>query len=617
VAASDLARYAEQLAGPRGRAHLIVADDPAEAILETIAAEQVDTVVVGNVGMSGRRQFLLGNIPNRISHGAACTVVIVNTTAAAGGAPSLPRRRRRADDGAPRPGDLLARAVRINRLLAQAGWRQWRAGVQLNDRASLERLGQQLRLTLTELGPTFAKIGQILSTRPDLLPPIIIDELSKLQERVTPLSEAEVVGAIERELGVPWEDVFASLEPTPLAAGTIAQVHRATLETGERVVVKVQRPTAQADIQRDLGLLELLARQAAGRPAFRRVIDLPAMVEHLASSLRRELDFRREAANLTRMAEVLAGFSQLAVPRVYDAYSGERLLVMEEIQGVTLPQAPSGPARQAAARQLLESFFHQVMAVGFFHADPHPGNLKWSQERIFFLDLGMVGELEADVRELMLLMLLAFAQKDGAFLAEVVLMLGQQGAADRPAKQIDLAAFQADLQQLVEKYRALSLQQLQLGPLLQEVTTIAVRHQVDVPASLTLAGKAFAQLQLACAELDPTLDIFGVAESYMLRSAVRQSVGSLDARRLFFEANKLRLRLTRLVEGVETLVGTRPGQGLRVDFRGADRVEQAINRAGQRLSLALGLSGALIGAAMLVDSLNRARQRPTTTPDGR
>src|SRR5439155_11747800 len=149
-----------------------------------------------------------------------------------------------------------------------------------------------------ELGPTFAKVGQILSTRPDLLPPAFLEELSTLQERVTPLSEAEVVAVMERELHVPWEDVFGSIDPVPLAAGPIAQVHRATLESGERVVVKVQRPTAERDILQDLGLREMFAQKAAARPARRRVFVVPARIEHLSASLRRELDFRRAAANI-------------------------------------------------------------------------------------------------------------------------------------------------------------------------------------------------------------------------------------------------------------------------------------------------------------------------------
>src|SRR5207253_6105507 len=151
--------------------------------------------------------------------------------------------------------------------------------------ASTGERATRLRHALEQLGPTFAKLGQMLSTRPDLISPELADELAKLQDSVSPLTEEEVVRVMEQELGVPWEDVFASIDPEPLAAGTIAQVHRATLEDGDRVVVKVQRPTAERDIVQDLGLLERFARRTAQRPAFRRIFDLPAMIEHLSSSL--------------------------------------------------------------------------------------------------------------------------------------------------------------------------------------------------------------------------------------------------------------------------------------------------------------------------------------------
>jgi ubiquinone biosynthesis protein len=225
---------------------------------------------------------------------------------------------------------------------------------------------------LAELGPTFAKLGQILSTRPDLLPPAFVRELATLQDQVTPLTEREVVAVMEEELRVPWEDVFAVIEPQPMAAGTIAQVHRAILVGGERVVVKVQRPTAQEEILKDLGLLEQFAAKAAGRPVFSQVVDLPAIIGHLSSSLRRELDFRHEADNLERMRTVLAPFDRLAVPSVYRELTTARLLVMEEVPGIPVLDAPDGPTRREAGRQMLEAFYQQVLADGFFHADPTP-----------------------------------------------------------------------------------------------------------------------------------------------------------------------------------------------------------------------------------------------------
>jgi len=605
-AEEKLRRFAEELVGPRGRARVVVDDDPAQAILDAVEEERVDMIVVGNVGMSGRKQFLLGNIPNRISHNARCTVVIVNTASPDGkGASGSQRGASDASDYV--EGRLLGRAWRIGRVMIKTGAREVLTRSQPHDSEAMQVAARRFRSALDELGPTFAKLGQILSTRPDLLPPAFMKELETLQERVTPLTEAEVVSVMEQELGVPWEDVFESIHPEPLAAGTIAQVHRARLESGDRVVVKVQRPTAEQDILQDLGLLEMFAQKAADRPALRRVFDVPATVEHLSSSLRRELDFRHEAANLKRMQEVIKLFPRLDVPAVYEEYSTARLLVMQEVQGVPVREAPQGPARKEAARQLLESYYHQVMVEGFFHADPHPGNMKWWNDKIYFLDLGMVGEVDAELRELILLILLAFSQRDSAFLSEVVLMLADD---DGRGDAIDFEAFREDMEHLIARYRDLSLKELRLGPILQEVTEISVRRNVRVPASLTLTGKAFGQMQMAAAELDPDLDLFSVAESFVLRNTLQQLAGGLDPKKIFYETQKARVRLVRLLEAVEGAVGARPGARLQVDFRGTEPLEDTIDRASRRLSLALGVGGALVATAVSANSTQAPRWMP-------
>jgi predicted unusual protein kinase regulating ubiquinone biosynthesis (AarF/ABC1/UbiB family)/nucleotide-binding universal stress UspA family protein len=605
LATEELGRFAEELAGLRGRARVAVDDDPARAILEAVEEERVDVVVVGNLGMAGRKQFLLGNVPNRVSHNARCTVIIVNTAPQDERIDASRRPRSASTEASVGAEDrLLGRAWRIGRIMVRAGISDLLMRSRPDDGDAMQSAAQRFRAALDELGPTFAKLGQILSTRPDLLPPAFIEELATLQERVTPLTEAEVVSAMERELGVPWEDVFERIDPQPLAAGTIAQVHRATLDTGERVVVKVQRPTAEQDIFQDLGLLEMFAQKAGERPALQRVFDIPALVGHLSNSLRRELDFRQEAANIRRMHEVLKPFSRLDVPSVYEEYSTSRLLVMQEVQGVAVQEAPVGAARKEAARQLLEAYYHQVMVEGFFHADPHPGNMKWWNDKIYFLDLGMVGEVDAKLRELVLLILLAFSQRDPGFLSEVVVMLADD---DKRSEGVDFAAFQEDMEQLIARYRDLSLRELQLGPILQEVTEISVRRNVRVPASLALMGKAFGQMQLATSELDPGLDLFSVAESFVLRNTVRQLAGGLDPKKIFYETQKAQVRLVRLLEAIEGAVGARPGARLQVDFRGTEPLEETITQASRRLSFALGLGGALVATAITANSSEAPR----------
>src|SRR5919198_5610747 len=327
----ELTKLADQLAGTRGRARVVVDPDPAMAIVGAAEKEAVDVLVVGNVGMAGRKQFLLGNVPNQVSHNARCTVIIVNTGGPTDVREPVRPERVEEEEGALLAGPLLRRAARIGRVMAKFGIRElFKPAPEAADEDQITERdrdrARRLREALDELGPTFAKLGQILSTRPDLLPAPFIEELSTLQDRVTPLTEQEVVEVMEQELRVPWEDVFASIDPEPLAAGTIAQVHRATLETGDKVVVKVQRPTARDEIMRDLGLLELFAEKALGREGLRATVDIPALVEHLSSSLRRELDFLQEAANVERMREVLAPNDRLDVPTIYSEFSTPRLL---------------------------------------------------------------------------------------------------------------------------------------------------------------------------------------------------------------------------------------------------------------------------------------------------
>ena len=595
AAADDLATFTRRVCGERGLPLLVYDSDPADAIVRVCEQERVDLVVVGNVGMRDRTEFLLGSVPNQVSHNARCSVVIVNT--ALNGAGAAPRKI--AQDGAePSEGQLLGRAAHVAQVFARYGLRD--ASPRTRDDAAGR--ARRFRGALEELGPTFAKLGQILSTRPDLLPAAVVAELADLQDHVAPLTEAEVVAVMETELKVPWEDVFTSIEPDPLASGTIAQVHRATLAGGERVVVKVQRPTAETEITQDLGLLRRFAEKAANRPAFQQVVDVPAVIDHLSSSLVRELDFRHEAANIERMREVLAPFSRLSVPDVITGLSTRRLLVLQEIQGTPLLGVPEGEARREAARQLVEAYYQQVLAAGFFHADPHPGNLMWWNDTIYLLDLGMVGEVDAGTRESLLLLLLAFWREDTSFLAEAMLGL----AAGPPPADFDQDAFAGELASLMATYRHVSLKELRLGPLLQQLTEISVRHRVRLPSSLALIGKAFGQMQLAAAELDPSIDPFSVAGSFYLRQLAGSMRAAVNPAQLFYEGQKLRARATRLLEGLERTLGVRGGTALQVDFRGARELTAAIGAACRRIAVGLAAATAIVGTAVTASAAHSA-----------
>src|SRR6266542_2842670 len=519
------------LAGERGRSWVLVDDDPAMAIVRAAEEEAADLLVVGNAGMAGRKEFLLANVPNRISHNARCTVIIVNTISPDGDVQVIrPRTAIRAGEFPETEPHLAARGARIATVMAKHGVKAL-FGRPGEDGATGRRAqARHLRTALEELGPTFAKLGQVLSTRPDLLPPEFIEELATLQDNVPPLTEEEVVRVMEQELGV----------------------------------------------------LELFAEKVSDRPGLKQVIDMGAVFEHLSASLHRELDFRQEASNIERMAEVLKAYARLEVPNVFGGLATSRLLVMEEIEGIPISKAPQGPERKEAARQLLESYYKQILVDGFFHADPHPGNLMWWKDRIYFLDFGMVGEVGADMREQLMLLLMAFWQEDVGFLTDVSLMLA--GAIDR--SDLDITKFQEEIGELMAKYRTASLADIRLGPILQEMTEVSIRHDVPLPASLALTGKALAQMQLATAELDPELDPFDVAGKFLMRQVLTGMGAKLEPKALFYRSQRLKVRFLRMVEAIERLIGARPGQKLEVNFRAAS-LEDTIRRAGRTLAIGL------------------------------
>jgi predicted unusual protein kinase regulating ubiquinone biosynthesis (AarF/ABC1/UbiB family)/nucleotide-binding universal stress UspA family protein len=609
AANDELAGYVRQVAGERAHARVVIDSDPASAIIRAAEQEAVDVLVVGNAGMAGRKEFLLGNVPNRISHNARCNVIIVNTLSSVGeqALDSVQEAHRHQAEVPPVEPRLVARGAKIATVMAKHGLKELFGQSGERDTTIRRRQAKRLREALEELGPTFSKLGQVLSTRPDLLPVEYIEELALLQSHVPPMPESEVVRVSEQELGVPWEDVFASIDPKPLAAGTIAQVHRATLENGDRVVIKVQRPTARAEIEQDLALLEVFAEKVGKRPALNQVIDMEAVFKHLSTSLHRELDFRQEADNIGRMQAVLAGYDRLAVPAVHRDLSTSRLLVMEEIQGIPIKQAPAGPERIEAARQLLESYYKQIMVDGFFHADPHPGNLMWWKERVYFLDFGMVGAVGAELREHLLLLLMALWQEDAAFLTDVTLMM--TGAIDRSG--LDVPKFQSEIGEVMAKFRTASLAEMQIGPVLQEMSAVSLRHGVPLPASLTLAVKALAQVQLATAELDPALDPFDVAGKFLMRSVVKRMGTALNPKTLVYQSLKFKVRALRVLEAVEHLIGARSGEKLVVNFR-ANTLEDMVHRTGRRLALGLTAAASVLASGLTVTSTAVAGWVPIT-----
>lgn len=426
-----------------------------------------------------------------------------------------------------------ARAVRAARIVGVLS-RCARSRALLGGPADARQLeaARRLRAGLEELGPTFCKLGQVLSTRPDLLPPAVIEELSTLRDRVPPMPAEEVVAVLSAELGPRWTHRFRRMDAVAFASGTIGQVHRVVLLDGTRAVVKVQRPDAAHLIARDVALLRTVAR-GLGRAGGRLGMDLPAVVEELGRCLTAELDYRAEADNLERMAKVVSTHPRLAVPTVHRETSTGRVLTMDEVQGVPLAGMPHGHVRTETAQALMSACLHQVLVAGFFHADPHPGNLLWAGDRVWLIDLGMAGTISQEDRRWLLLLLMALWRGDGRFAADVVVSAGG-GTRIR-----DVEGFRRAVSAILDGLDRSRLAGLELGPLMQHVLQVAVRHNVPVPTPLALVGKAFAQLQLTVASLAPELDLLTESRRFLLRDAPRQLLRLGDPSRWLYEAYKL------------------------------------------------------------------------------
>ncbi len=376
-----------------------------------------------------------------------------------------------------------------------------------------------LRAALEELGPTFVKLGQILSTRADLIPAPYIAELERLQDHVPAEPAESVIATIEAELGAPVAEIFPVFESVPLAAASIGQVHAATLPDGTRVVVKVQRSGIEASIAEDLDILADLARLGASHSALLRQADVVALVKEFSWTLRGELDFRREAANIERFqaALVSTGTSEsIRIPKVHRDQSTRRVLTLERIDGTRIDRAHDGSDERAVAARLISVTTELLLRSGIFHADPHPGNFAiTSGGTLVIYDFGMVGTIDERLRERLLLLALAISERDASRIVDEVALLG----ALPPGW--DRHAMERDVSLLVAQYVGTSLRDLPLTMVIPDIMDLVRRHGVRIPSELALLAKTVSMLEALSRRLDPGIDVIAVVDP-IIRSGIRQ-----------------------------------------------------------------------------------------------
>jgi ubiquinone biosynthesis protein len=394
------------------------------------------------------------------------------------------------------------------------------------DRAGVEALrGSMLAATLERLGATFVKFGQILSTRPDLLGPGYTRELARLQDAVPPAPFADVEAMLARELQGAARARIASIDPTPVAAASVAQVHRATLDTGETVALKIQRPEAEAQIERDLAILGVLARLVDAIPSVH-LLSLPGAVERFGEALRGQLDFAREAENNHRFAKNFADVPFVGVPALVPDLCTRRVLGMEFVEGVkaTEPERVGGD-RKKLARVGGEAILKMVFLDGFVHADLHPGNiLLTNDDRVVLIDLGMVTEIPDDLRRPWIETFVALSERDGAKAAR--LFYGYAPSVGTPRYEV----FERDVVEFLRRLYGKSIGEVEVGDAVSGMMNILRRHRVQVDPSFTVVHIALLVAEGLGKQLDPELDMVPLAAPYLMQAMMIAPPGRLPAR---------------------------------------------------------------------------------------
>jgi len=369
---------------------------------------------------------------------------------------------------------------------------------------------RRFRRMLEDLGPTFVKLGQVLSTRADLLPSEFVFELRLLQDSVAPIPLEAVRAQIAAGLGRSPEEAFARIEPEPLAAASIAQVHRATTQGGEPVVVKVQRPDIQAQIGSDLQVLRSLARLLEAVVEETGIYSPVGIVEEFDRAIREELDFVHEAENVRAFQETHRERRGVRIPRVHDELSSGTVLTLEYFGGVRLLEAELSAERRAElGRVVVDTAFRQLFEDGLFHADPHPGNfLLLPDGDIGLVDFGLVGRLTKQMREQLVILIVAVALKDSDSVARLLYRIGA------PDARANLTAFRSDIDGVLGRHLPRTLGEVNARHLLSDLLDLAVKYRIRVPREYALLSRASISMEGILRQLSPDLDILGVALPY-------------------------------------------------------------------------------------------------------
>jgi ubiquinone biosynthesis protein len=422
----------------------------------------------------------------------------------------------------------LERYIQIGRILAKHGWANLMVRLGLSDILHIRKHGQglppapvQVRQALEELGPTFIKLGQILSTRPDLLPETYISELSKLQDSAPPIPIEEVYAIIEEEFGTPVNKVFPYFEDTPLAAASLGQTHLARLPDGTEVVVKVQRPGIKEIVENDLEIISGLVRFIEHRSERARLYNLSDLVDEFSITLRQEMDYTREGRHADQLRQCLAPLPFAKVATTFWEYTTPRVLTTERICGIKITDIEAleshGYDKRQIAKNLSQIFLHMLFVEGFFHGDPHPGNLVVQEGHVIgLIDYGMVGRLDRSLRGQVTTLVAEYLQEDSTGFADALLSIGTF------PPDLDRKAFITELDRLLRQYYGAPVREVRIGEVLSRSLGITTKYAIRLPASLGLLVKVLIGIEGIDRMLDPEFNLAEEARPFIAKSIREQ-----------------------------------------------------------------------------------------------
>ena len=499
----------------------------------------------------------------------------------------------------------LARFSQIGRVLVRHGFgfvfdvrrdRRERRGI---EELLAPNFAVRLRRALDDLGPTFVKFGQLLSTRSDIIPEGILSELQKLQDKVAPMPLEVARAVIERELGVPAEKLLAEFDPVWLGSASIGQVYRARLHGGEQVAVKVQRPEAPGRVEADLALMRDLAALLDARFGDRIFIDVKELVAEFEGVIRRELDYEQEAENARRFAANFAG-TPVKIPEIHTDLSTKRVITMEYIEGTRFldvrPLLLTPAERRRVATMGAETIFKMAFEDGFFHGDPHPGNLFLTQGgELALLDFGMVGFMSHGDIEALSRLFIAVIQRDAAAALHGLERLGVRYA---PEVRGDLLQ---ELREFLFKYSGLSVGEVTLGQALSEVISLVRRYRLSMPPVFPLLTKALVTAEALSRSIDPTINVYEIARPYANR-LLRERY---EPAALLERSQERALEYARYLEDYpeqlrELLTALEDGElEVKLNNRGLDQLIGEVDVLANRLVFAIVTGALVVGSALL------------------